>query len=394
MVDSDVRMLVVEHQGDLRRTIVTMLKQIGARIVNGVTNAEEASEYLNNYPVDFIVCEWDLPNMNGTEFLSKLRKNPNTANILFVLISNQGQMSESDYAEASDYALDGHLIKPLNQQELGETVEEILKKKADFLIPSVHLARASAFIDIGAEDEASAELKTAQESKPDMTRFWVEAGELFEELGNNEDARESYKKAVEIDKTCARGYEGMANILEKEGKSEEAFELLQKAVEISPKNRDRQLKMTKHLLENGDEDAARIALHKALESEPDAASRSAAAAEFFLDAGRADLAETEYSFALEKDPSNVHYYNRLGLAFRRQKKFKEAIDNYRKATMISPDDAVVYFNMAIAIAESGDLTQAIGSLRRALVLRPKFPQAEKVLKTLQEKAGQTPTKSK
>ncbi|MBT3352381.1 MAG: tetratricopeptide repeat protein [Nitrospinaceae bacterium] len=394
MVDADVRMLVVEHQGELRRTIVAMLKQIGGRIVSGVTNAEEASEYLNNYPVDLIVCEWDLPNMNGTQFLSNLRKDPNTANILFVLISNQGQMSESDYAEASDFALDAHLIKPLNQQDLGETVDDILKKRADFLVPSVHLARAGAFIDIGAEDEANAEIKTAQESKPLMTRFWVEAGELFEELGNDEEARESYKQATEIDKACARGYEGMANILEKEGKSEEAFEMLKKSVEISPNNRDRQFKMTKHLLENGDEDAAQIALHKALENEPDAASRSAAAAEFFLEAGRADLAEAEYSFALEEDPSNAHYYNRLGLAFRRQKKFKEAIDNYRKATVISPDDAVIYFNLAIAIAESGDLTQAIGSLRRALVLRPKFPQAEKILKTLQEKAGQIPAKSK
>jgi tetratricopeptide (TPR) repeat protein len=77
---------------------------------------------------------------------------------------------------------------------------------------------------------------------------------------------------------------------------------------------------------------------------------------------------------------------RLGLAFRRQKKFKEAIENYRKAKAISPD-AVIYFDLAIAIAESGDLTQAIGSLRCALVLRPKFSQAEKMLKTLQEKAG-------
>lgn len=60
-----------------------------------------------------------------------------------------------------------------------------------------------------------------------------------------------------------------------------------------------------------------------------------------MESGRADLAEEEFSFALQADPDNPHYFNRLGLAFRRQKKFKEAIENYRKAIALSPDDAVV-----------------------------------------------------
>jgi tetratricopeptide (TPR) repeat protein len=392
MVDADCRMLVIEPQGELRRTIVAMLKQGGARTVQGVSNAQEGKEFLDQYPVDFIICDWGLPHTNGTEFLSGIRKNPITANIPFVMISNQGQMGADDHAEAVDYDLDGHLIKPLNQQDLNGTVDDILKDRADFLEPSVHLARAGALIDIGEGEEAEAELTTAQELQPKMTRVWVESGGLFEEIGNDERAKESYQKATEIDDDCAKGYEGVANILEKEGKTEEAFELLQKAVEISPQNRDRQFKMTKHLLDHGDEDAAQIALHKALESEPDAAARSALAAEFFMEVGRADLAEAEFAFALEEDPNNVHYFNRLGLAFRRQKKFKEAVENYRKATIIAPDDAVIYFNMAIALAEGGDYTQSIGSLRRALVLRPQFPQAEKILKTLQAKTGQIPTK--
>ncbi|HBK80316.1 MAG TPA: hypothetical protein DDZ83_11730, partial [Nitrospinae bacterium] len=331
MVDSDVRMLVVENQGELRRTIVAMLKQGGARTVQGVTNAEEASNYIGQYPVDFIISEWSLPHMNGVRLLSEIRRNPITANISFILISNQGQMSADDYAEAADYDLDSHLIKPLNQQDLNGTVEDILKKKAEYLEPSVHLARAGAYIDIGESEEAEAELDSAQEFDSKLTRVWVEAGGLFEEIGKEDRAKEGYKKATTIDKDCAKGYEGMANILEKEGKSEEAFAMLQKAVEISPQNRDRQFKMTKHLLENGNEDAAQIALHKALQSIPDPATRSAATAEFFMEVGRADLAEAEFAIALEEDPDNVHYFNRLGLAFRRQKKFKEAIENYRKA---------------------------------------------------------------
>ena len=390
-MDTDLRMLVVENQGELRRTIVNMLKQSGAATVQGVQNAEEALSFITVNPIDFVVCDFDLPKMKGTALLRELRKNPITHNISFILTSQQGQLGADDYAEATDYDLDGHLIKPLNHQDLTETVEDILKKREAYLEPSIHLARAGAFVDIGAQEEAESEIVYAQEASPKLSRVWVESGQLFEELGNDEKAKTSYHKATEVDDECARGYEGISNILEKEGKTEEAFEMLQKAVELSPQNRDRQFKIAKHLMENGKEDEARIALHKALESEPDAAAQSAAAAEFFMEAGRADLAEAEYAFALAEDPNNVHYFNRLGLAFRRQKKFKEAIENYRKAIVVAPDDAVIYYNMAVALAESGDLTQSIGAIRRALVLRPHFKQAEKVLDALQKKAGQTPT---
>ena len=256
--------------------------------------------------------------------------------------------------------------------------------------PSGRLARPAEFIDCGAGKEAEGEVRSAEEEKPESSRVWVEWGQLYEALGDDTKAKKSYVQATEVDEDCAKAYEGMSNILTKEGKSNEAFKLLQKAVKISPRNRDRQLKMTRHLLDSGDEEAAREALHKALEYETDPAARSAAAAEFFMESGRADLAEAEYAFALEADPENVHYFNRLGLAFRRQKKFREAIENYRKANAIAPDDAVVFYNMAIALAESGDFNQAIGSLRRALVLQPKFPQAEQALKNLQVKAGQVP----
>ena len=83
-------------------------------------------------------------------------------------------------------------------------------------------------------------------------------------------------------------------------------------------------------------------MYQALEDETDSAARSAEAAEFFMELGRADLAEVEYAFALETDPNNFHYYNRLGLAFRRQKKNNEAIENYQKALSVAPDDSVLY----------------------------------------------------
>jgi len=378
----NLRFLVVEGQNDLRRAIVGMLKGLGAGAVLNATTDEEAKEILIRQPVDFVLCDWKAPEINGVQLLYFVRQSPILHPIAFLLMSRKGQMEPEDIAEASENDVDGLLVKPVNQQEIETKIKEIGKSRADMMEPNIALARAAAFTDIGAYEEAEAELQTAQQKKPDASRIWVKSGELYEEMGKEEKAKTAYKEATKVDDDCAKAYDNLSTMLEKEGKKDEAFELLRKASQISPRNRDRQFRISKALLEKGNEDEARIALHKALSNEASDAARSAAAAEFFLSIGRADMAEAEYAFALEADPENVHYFNRLGIAFRRQKKFKEAIENYRKALVVAKNDPVIFYNLALALAENGEIQQSVGSLRRAMVLDPHFKEAENLLKKL------------
>lgn len=378
-----LRFLVVEGQGDLRRTITTMLRSIGAASVQSCSDNEEATELLRNNPIDFVLCDWGTPDSPGIELLKQVRQNPMTAFMPFLLMSRSNQLGDEERAEANEYEVDGFIIKPLNQQELEEQVLQVLTGRAKSMDSEVSLARASAFTDIGAYDEAELELETAQQQGPDRPRVWVRSGELYEEMGRDEKAKFCYLEARKVNDECVKAYDGLAEILDREGKPEEAFKLLQRAVSISPRNQERQMRIARGLLERGKEEEARIALHRALSNQGSTASRNAAVAEFFLSVGRADLAETEYGFALEADPDNVHYYNRLGIAFRRQKKLKEAVDNYRKALAVAPNNAVIYYNMALAMAESKEYMPAIGALRRALVLQADFPEAERLLNKLQ-----------
>jgi tetratricopeptide (TPR) repeat protein len=386
MADPTLRILVVEDQSDLRRALVAMLKQIGIRTVQKVANSEEAVEFIRENPVDFILCEWDAPGISGLDFLRFIRSNSVTKFIPLVMISGRDQMDDDAYAEASDYDVDGHLTKPLSQERLELLLTKIMEKREKFRESSVHLSRAAAYADMGAMEEAEAELDSAHKMPPESPQFWVDSAELFQVMGSDEKAKNCYQQAAEVDAGYARAYEGLSDILEKEGKADEALEMLQKSVAISPRNRERQMKMAKTLLNNGDEFGARTALYQAFGDETDEAARSAEAAEFFMESGRADLAEAEYAFALEADPNNVHYYNRMGLAFRRQKKIDDAIENYQKALKVAPNDHVLYYNMAIAQMEGSKIEPAMAALRKALTLKPDFSQAEAVLKKLRDSA--------
>lgn len=158
------------------------------------------------------------------------------------------------------------------------------------------------------------------------------------------------------------------------------------ATAISPRNTERQLLLAKLFLETGNMDGAQSALHRSLEGEESVGARSAAAAEFFLSSGHPDMAEKEYAFAIEMNPENLNYYNRLGIAFRQQKKWKEAMDVYKKALKASPKNTIIFYNMARCLAEEGKFTQAGTALRHALGINPKFKEAKNFLDQLNKRA--------
>lgn len=48
------------------------------------------------------------------------------------------------------------------------------------------------------------------------------------------------------------------------------------------------------------------------------------------------------------DQAKVHIYNRLCIAYRRQKRYPEAIREYQRALLVKPDDKNLYNNLAVA----------------------------------------------
>ena len=123
MLEPDIRMLVVEDQGELRRALVAILKRMGSSVVHSVSSGEDALEILAKSPVDFILCEYTLPELNGMALLREIRTNNAYAETPFIMLTNQGQCDDEEYAEAADYDIDGHLIKPLNQKDLDDIVD-------------------------------------------------------------------------------------------------------------------------------------------------------------------------------------------------------------------------------------------------------------------------------
>jgi Flp pilus assembly protein TadD len=135
-------------------------------------------------------------------------------------------------------------------------------------------------------------------------------------------------------------------------------------------------------LEQGDTGKGLAALKMASEAAGDDASLAEEMGEVLLSAGLNDDAARAFNKAVRLDPAKVHIYNRLGIAYRRQKRYPEAIREYQRALLVKPDDENLHFNLAVAQAEAGQFDQAKKTLAQALGLRPDFLEARDLLTRL------------
>ena len=69
----NMRVLVVDDFSTMRRIVRNILRQIGFQNVVEADDGTSAWEVLNREKIDFIVSDWNMPQMTGIDLLRKVR---------------------------------------------------------------------------------------------------------------------------------------------------------------------------------------------------------------------------------------------------------------------------------------------------------------------------------
>lgn len=125
MSDSSLRFLVVDDFSTMRRIIRNLLKELG------YTNAEEAEDgnvalhRLQTERFDFVVCDWNMPNMTGIELLKKMRADAALKSIPVLMITAEAR--KENIIEAAHAGANGYIVKPFTAATLDEKLTKIFK---------------------------------------------------------------------------------------------------------------------------------------------------------------------------------------------------------------------------------------------------------------------------
>jgi len=130
---SHLNVLVVDDMPAIRRMLRQMLHQLGVRgNIDESSDGLEAWEVLQERSYDLVICDINMPRMNGLDLLKRLRGNPHYEAIPFLMIT--GEVSESIVAAAAESEVDGYLLKPFKITALENRLRAIIKKKANPIV--------------------------------------------------------------------------------------------------------------------------------------------------------------------------------------------------------------------------------------------------------------------
>jgi DNA-binding response OmpR family regulator len=123
MNDKKKRILVVDDDVHILKGFKNILEKEGY-IVEAVDTGKTAAERIKKEKFNVCIIDVKLPDMDGTELLLKLAKNPETIKIIIT-----GFSSDEVGKKAADYGADDFLVKPVKPEELIATVRERLVTK-------------------------------------------------------------------------------------------------------------------------------------------------------------------------------------------------------------------------------------------------------------------------
>ncbi len=122
--------LIVDDSSVMRKIVERCLRQSGVQIktVHEANDGWEGLNVVNTTPLDLILCDINMPTMDGLEFLRILQTAEKNKGVPVVMITTEG--SEDRVYEALSSGARGYIRKPFTPEQLKEQVAPLLEVSA------------------------------------------------------------------------------------------------------------------------------------------------------------------------------------------------------------------------------------------------------------------------
>jgi two-component system, chemotaxis family, chemotaxis protein CheY len=120
------KILIIDDSATTRSLIASVLEQLGNIEILEANSGFEALKVLPSTRFDLIVTDINMPDINGLEVISFLKKHPHYRSIPVIIISTE--RSQKDRRKGLMLGADEYITKPFEATKLFETVQRILVK--------------------------------------------------------------------------------------------------------------------------------------------------------------------------------------------------------------------------------------------------------------------------
>lgn len=121
-----LRFLVVDDFSTMRRIIRNLLKELGYSTVDEAEDGAIGLQKLKTGEFDFVVTDWNMPNMDGLQLLQAVRADPALKHLPVLMITAEAK--KENIISAAQAGASGYIVKPFTAGTLGEKLGKIFEK--------------------------------------------------------------------------------------------------------------------------------------------------------------------------------------------------------------------------------------------------------------------------
>lgn len=121
---AELKILAVDDSPTMRRIIINTLKRAGYNDVTEASDGKDALVKMKVNSYNFIITDWNMPEMDGMEFVTNIRKSDDYKKIPILMVTTRSV--QDDIVEAIRIGVNSYIVKPFTPETLKQKIKEVL----------------------------------------------------------------------------------------------------------------------------------------------------------------------------------------------------------------------------------------------------------------------------
>ena len=125
---SKIKFLVVDDFSTMLRIVRNLLKELGYINAEEAEDGAVALQKLKGGGFDFVISDWNMPNMDGLQLLQAVRADPTLKHLPVLMITAEAK--KENIIAAAQSGASGYIVKPFTAGTLNDKLVKIFEKLA------------------------------------------------------------------------------------------------------------------------------------------------------------------------------------------------------------------------------------------------------------------------
>jgi len=382
MANSDKKKIDFLIVGQLKKSFeneIALLQKAGYKNVHFADSVVDARNILTSAHVNFVISEFDMPHMNGIEFLKLIRRHPSLLTTPFLMVSQDKKMEMIKYA--LDELADGYLLAPFSGEELLCAVIRIQLKWSSLSSLQVKLRNARYQFLKRNYDKSIKTVNEILEVDPNNVEALLILSDCLHRKRQFELARKHIKHILNISPHHCKALHLLSKICRMDADCGDAFIHLTTALRFNPFNEDLKIDLGKFYLDTGADEKANEIFNEVLNSNPTDLSLIKIG-KSFLKKKRLDEATVFLDKTVKPLPDTTYIFEMYADMLEESGNHAASLNQLKKCVEISPGKANFCIKYAKALLDSGQSATAQGVMQEYLQIDPDHETIKAMLQSL------------